>query len=61
MTEDDTFRRLKRIPLTEMEQIIVNLNISSQGVPEKWQYFEAFRDNGWTRDEYREQLFQKYN
>ena len=58
MTEDDTFARLKRIPFKDMVAIIVEMN-AGKTLPEEGDYLYAFRINGWTRREYRDEIFRR--
>jgi len=48
MTEEDTFRRLKRIPFVEMDKIWLEscMKVSKQNVE------QIFLNHGWTSDEY---------
>jgi hypothetical protein len=62
MSEDDTFRMLKRIPIEEMMDIVVFYSQTP------YNYFppdSVFEENGWTRDEYsfkfKEYLNKMYN
>lgn len=57
MTEDDTFRRLKRIPYEEMRQQIIKISVQqiSDGPRSYARKIDALTAGGWTFEEYRDE------
>ena len=53
-TEDDTFRKLKRIPFSQLERIVRDWVYNHNDIRE---IEEVLHDNGWTREAYDNYLF----
>jgi hypothetical protein len=51
MTEDDTFRRLKRIPYEEMRAQIIQISLNLRNGTKS----AALKAGGWTYEEYRDE------
>lgn len=55
-TEDDTFRRLKRIPFERMRGIIGKAKLSIILGHPGIDIDKIYAENGWTRDEYNREI-----
>ena len=55
-TEDDTFRALRRIPFKDMRRLAFRVKLSYMLGLEDVDLDKLFEDNGWTREEYEEEV-----
>ena len=57
LNEDDTFRRLKRIPYEEMRRQIVQISVQQfvEGPGSRKRKIDALEAGGWTLEEYRDE------
>lgn len=58
-TEDDTFRILRRTPISELKKII-NKMANSMVTPDKAYFARVIEDNGWTIQDLHDELSKEY-
>ena len=55
MTEDDTFRKLKRIPYRDMAKLMIDFHWNSGLFPNQASLKKLMESNGWTEKEYEDE------